>query len=177
LFYTLLIWVMAVSQQPSAAAPQISSSTRPQPLAGGAIETPHVTIETSVQSEPVTDGSRVALVVAITPKPKMHVYSPQQKDYIPVSIALDANPALTLQAPVFPKPQKMFFAPLKETQLVYSKPFKIVQNVVIRAVQPGTDEIRVAGRVRYQACDDAICYLPKDVPVSWVIRVKPSSVQ
>jgi hypothetical protein len=71
----------------------------------------------------------------------------------------------------------MFFAPLKEIQLVYSKPFRIVQNVDVTAPQPGPGEIRVAGRIRYQACDDAICYLPKVVPLSWVIRLKPSTVQ
>ena len=71
----------------------------------------------------------------------------------------------------------MFFAPLNETQLVYSKPFRIVQPVVVTIPRQRTDEIKLTGRIRYQACDDAICYLPKDVPVSWVIRLKPSTMQ
>jgi DsbC/DsbD-like thiol-disulfide interchange protein len=165
-----------MSQQPSAGAPTASSS-RLLPPAANVIETPHVTIAPGVEPAAVSSGSRVGLFLDVTPKPKMHVYSPEQKDYIPVSITLDGNPAVTAQKPVFPKAQKMFFAPLNETQLVYSKPFRIVQNVVVTAPQRRADEIKVTGRIRYQACDDAICYLPKEVPVSWVIRLKPSAMQ
>jgi hypothetical protein len=31
----------------------------------------------------------------------------------------------------------------------------------------------IKGTLRYQACDDTICYMPKNVPVSWSIRLKP----
>ena len=145
-------------------------------------ETPHLTLTTAVAGEAVAPGTRVSLLVDITPKPKMHVYAPQQKDYIPISITLDTNPALTAQRSVFPKPEKLFFAPLKETQLVYSKPFRIVLNVLLApALRTARDvsggELKATGRIRYQACDDAICYLPKDVPVSWTIRLKSAAVQ
>ena len=141
-----------------------------------------MTLTTAVGSEPVTPGTRLSLFVDVTPKPKMHVYAPQQKDYIPVSITLDANPAFTAQPAVFPKPEKFFFAPLEETQLVYSKPFRIVQSVLLTsALRTSTarsgGELKVTGRIRYQACDDAICYLPRDVPVSWTIRLKSAAVQ
>lgn len=130
----------------------------------------------------MTPGTRLSLFVDVTPKPKMHVYAPQQKDYIPVSITLDANPAFTAQPAVFPKPEKFFFAPLEETQLVYSKPFRIVQSVLLTsALRTSTamsgGVLKVTGKIRYQACDDAICYLPKDVPVSWTIRLKSAGVQ
>jgi hypothetical protein len=69
-------------------------------------------------------------VVDVTPKPKMHVYAPEQKDVIPVSLTLDpgefkAHPAQ------FPRPQKYFFKPLDETQLVFSTPFRIVQDITV----------------------------------------------
>jgi hypothetical protein len=145
---------------------------------GPSIETKHLTATLSTSHPVVATGVRVSLFIDIIPKPKMHVYSPQQKDYIPISIALDPNPAFKAERAIFPKPEKMFFAPLKETQLVYSKPFRVVQNVVLKSRQPDVvDEIKITGKLRYQACDDAICYLPKDVPVAWVIRLKSSAVQ
>ena len=140
---------------------------------GSSIETRHLTATLSNPASLGVPGGRVSLFVDITPKPKMHVYSPQQKDYIPISLTLDPNPAFTAERAVFPKPQKMFFAPLKETQLVYSKPFRIVQTVVLSSNPASVQEIKVTGKLRYQACDDAICYLPKDVPVSWMIGLKP----
>lgn len=114
----------------------------------------------------------------------MHVYSPQQENYIPVSIAVEANKAFRADEPVFPKAEKYFFAPLKETQLVYSKSFRIVQPVtlasasVLRAQgrQPGAT-LTIGGTLRYQACDDAICYLPKTLPISWRIELKSSPMQ
>ena len=139
-------------------------------------ETAHVVVETSFAAGP---RGRVSLFVDIAPKPKMHVYAPQQKDYIPVTLTVQPNPTLKFFPPVFPKPEKYFFAPLKETQLVYSKPFRIVQEIAL-ATMPAANEpaktgdgaITISGTLRYQACDDAICYLPKELPVSWTVTVK-----
>ena len=144
---------------------------------GPGIDTRHLTATLSAAQGVVAPGGRTSLFVDINPKPKMHVYSPEQKDYIPVSIALDANPAFKAERAVFPKPEKMFFAPLKETQLVYSKPFRIVQNIVLKPQSSNVGEIKITGTLRYQACDDAICYLPKDVPVSWTVRLKSATVK
>jgi DsbC/DsbD-like thiol-disulfide interchange protein len=171
----LLAGVLSLAQ-----ASAVQQRSTPSPPAAGlfdAIETPHVTIATDVQGDGPVGGSRVSLFVDIAPKPRMHVYAPEQKDYIPVSLTLDPNPAFSVQRAVFPKPEKLFFAPLKETQLVYSKPFRIVQDIVLKPQLANVESIKVTGKLRYQACDDAICYLPKNVPVSWTIRRKPASVQ
>ena len=55
---------------------------------------------------------------------------------------------------------------LKETQLVYSKPFRIAQDVTLK--EPSAP-LTIKGTVRYQACDDTICYRPTNVPVQWTI--------
>src|SRR4051794_40509243 len=46
-------------------------------------DTPHLRVKTSVGDTPVAAGSRVSLFVDVEPKPKMHVYAPEQKQYIP----------------------------------------------------------------------------------------------
>jgi hypothetical protein len=143
------------------------------------IDTPHLTLSLTASAGAAAPGGKVLLYLDIAPKAKMHVYAPQQKDYIPVAITLEPGPAFRVLPPVFPKPEKYFFAPLKETQLVYSKPFRIVQEIALATpsalreagIAPGTT-VTISGKVRYQACDDAICYLPKDLPVSWRITVK-----
>ncbi len=143
--------------------------------ASNTVDTPHVILATSVKGASASPGARVSLVIDVTPKPKMHVYSPLQKDYIPVSITLKPDTAYRAHPPVFPKAEKYFFAPLKETQLVYSKPFRIVQDVTLAS--SSDDTMTIEGTFRYQACDDAICYLPKTVPVSWTIALKQSAMQ
>ena len=132
------------------------------------VETRHLIATTSVRPDRIGPAGRASLVIEIAPKPKMHVYAPQQDTYVPVSIALKESRALRAQRPVFPKPEKYFFAPLKETQLVYSQPFKISIDVTL-ASSPATT-LKIEGSLRYQACDDQICYLPENVPVTWTLK-------
>ena len=160
-------------------APQQSAAPAPPALSPGSlasIDTPHLTISTSLKKTGAAAGNRVSLVIDLSPKPKMHVYAPGQKDYIPVTVTLASNPAYRALTPVFPKPAKYFFAPLKETQLVYSKPFRIVQDVVLEPAA-ASGSVTIAGTLRYQACDDAICYLPRNVPLSWTVPVKAPAIQ
>jgi hypothetical protein len=164
-------------RQPPMSRQDLSSSRN-------AIETPHITVTTSSPGTATVPGSRISLLIDIAPKPKMHVYSPLQETYIPVSIKLEPQRTFRALAPVFPKAEKYFFAPLKETQLVYSKPFRIVQEVTLASAAVLRDaghasggHVTVEGTLRYQACDDAICYLPRTVPVSWTIALKRSAMQ
>ena len=129
-------------------------------------ETQHLTVTPSVSAT----GTRVSLIVDIVPKPKMHVYSPEQKDYVPISLTLAATDGVKAGAPVFPKAEKYVFEALKETQLVYSKPFRIVQDVTL-ARAPADRRVTVKGTLRYQACDDRVCYMPQSVGVVWEIKV------
>ena len=75
-------------------------------------------------------------------------------------------------------PSPYFFAPLKETVQVFGKPFRITSVLTIgrspeveRRAAAG-DAIRVAGRLTYQACDDAVCYRSETMPVTWTIRLR-----
>lgn len=132
-------------------------------------DTRHLTLTTSARPRNVRHGARVSLFVDITPKPKMHVYSPEQKDVIPVALKLDPPAGVQIAAAKYPKPEQYFFAPLKETQLVYSKPFRLTQEIVVNSSSPPS--VTIKGTLRYQACDEAICYLPQTVPVSWTLAV------
>ena len=100
----------------------------------------------------------------------MHVYAPGQQDYLGVSLTLEKDEAFAAGAAKFPASEKLFFKPLNETQRVYSHPFRITQPVTIARPRGGT--VTVKGTLRYQACDDAVCYLPATVPLTWTIKIK-----
>jgi hypothetical protein len=143
------------------------------------VETPHIVLTTSSSDRAAAPGTRISLFLDVAPKPKMHVYTPEQKELIPISISLTDDGAFKTHAPKFPKSEKYFFEPLGETQLVYSKRFRIVQDVTI-ALTPAMRQrargsgatLTISGALRYQACDDKVCYMPKDVPVSWTIQLR-----
>ena len=145
------------------------------------IETAHLVVTTAASDARVAPGTRFSLFVAVAPKPKMHVYAPEQKDAIPVSVQIAAG-ELKAHPPVFPKPEKYFFKPLNETQLVYSKPFRVVQAVTIaltpairERARSGSGTVAITGTLQYQACDDAICYMPVTVPLTWTVALNPIS--
>ena len=102
--------------------------------------------------------------VTITPNPGIHVYAPGNPDYIPVSIAITAPRGVTVETARFPKAEDLFFAALGETLKVYSKPF--VVTVPIRADADGSIAATVAltGVLKYQACDDRVCFPPQSAP-------------
>lgn len=132
------------------------------------LETPHVSIALS-SSGTTRSGRPILLHADISPKPKMHVYAPGEKDQIPVDITLDRTPGITAGKTVFPPPEKYFFPPLKLTQLVYSKPFRLTVPVTLTKV-PAEGATTIKGTLTYQACDDAVCFIPKSVPVTWMLN-------
>ena len=128
---------------------------------------------TSASQDTVAPGERLSLAVDVAPKPKMHVYSPGQAGYIGITLTLDGDPAFTTAKPKYPAGEKIYMPLLKETQLVYAKPFRIAQDVVARPA-PGAAALTIKGTLRYQACDDTICYLPVNVPLAWTVKLASS---
>ena len=129
------------------------------------LETAHLTMATSSAAA----GKKVTLALDVTPKPKMHVYAPGQDGYIPISLKLDADTAFTAAKGKYPAGEKYFMPALNETQIVYGKPFRITQDVTVKTAS--REPVTIKGKVRYQACDDKICYLPVTIPVSWAIEI------
>ena len=149
---TLLLAVMLAGAAWQAPAPTNKVSTR------------HLEVAPSVSVK----AGKVSLVVDVSPKATMHVYSPEQKDYIPVSLKIETIAGVTTPPAEFPRAEKREFPALNETQLVYSKPFRITQPVEIRGAAPAT----IKGTLRYQACDETICYVPVNVPLTWTLPAK-----
>jgi DsbC/DsbD-like thiol-disulfide interchange protein len=148
-------------------AGSLAATQSPPSPPTAAIETAHLSLTTATN----VTGQRTWLVVDIAPKPKMHVYAPGEKDAIPVELTLDSNPAIKVGKAILPAPEKYFFPPLKLTQLVYSKPFRITQPItVIR--RPANEPLAITGTLQYQACDDAVCYVPKSVAVKWELKIR-----
>jgi hypothetical protein len=61
---------------------------------------------------------------------------------------------------------------------VYSKPFRLLQDVTILATPDvqktlaAMNSVTLTGALEYQACDDRICYNPARVPFSFTMAVK-----
>jgi hypothetical protein len=128
-------------------------------------------------------GHRVTLNVRVTPAPKMHVYAPGQKGYIPIALTLTADPAFKAHDVRFPASTTYVYEPLNETVQVYSTPFTLAQDVTIaltrdvRARALAGEILTIRGELEYQACDDKVCYRPETVPLEWKVRLSPIVVR
>ena len=148
---------------------------------GGALiaETNHLTVNASISDATVAPGERVSIVVVGTPRPTMHVYAPGKHDYQIVKLTIDPQPWLRTHATRYPPSEIYHFKPLDERVEVYSKPFRLVQDVTILATPEvqklltAMPTVTIAGAIEYQACDDKICYNPARVPISFTVAMKP----
>jgi AhpC/TSA family/Thiol:disulfide interchange protein DsbD, N-terminal len=148
------------------------------------------TRETTVQSDylsmkyysttdTVRPDLRFTLVADFTLPPKMHVYTPDVKDYIPIQWKIEDSPDYTAKPPEYPKGQLLMLPAIHEIVPIYQNSFRITQDVVMAGSNPlqpilnGDKTLKIRGELKYQACDDKICYLPQTVPLEWTLKVEP----
>jgi hypothetical protein len=126
----------------------------------------------------VRAGQRVALVLDVELKPKMHVYAPGVEGYIPIAWKMKESPAFAVHDVTLP-PSKMLHLPaINETVPVYQGKFRIERDITIAAegkVKPlvdGEGQFLVEGTLQYQACDDRMCYVPQELKVGWTFQLE-----
>ena len=147
----MLAWLVALALAVTQAAPK-------------SIETAHLAVTPVVGT---AKAGKVPLHLDVTPGPNMHVYAPGQPGYVAIVLTLDPDaPVRAAGKAKYPAGEKLFMPVLNETQLVYGKPFRITQDV---ALPKDTGPLTVKGSLRYQACDDKICYKPVTLAVSWTL--------
>ena len=137
-----------------------------------AAATPHLTMATSASVTAARRGATVRLFVDVIPDPKVHVYAPGAKDYIPIGLVMTPRSGVTVGKLAYPKSQDWYFEPLKEHVPVYEAPFRLEQMIALGQPLKAGDRLTVAGTVTYQACDDVVCFNPVSAPVSWTVTVK-----
>ena len=135
-------------------------------------ETTHLRVSASASPGHVRPGQRIALTLDIELKPSMHVYAPSVEGYIPIQWSMADNAAIVAKAVVSPKPQMLHLEAIDETLPVYSGRFRLMRDVNIAAGSKLKGEVTIEGTLRYQACDDRMCYVPKTVPLKWTVQVQ-----
>ena len=120
----------------------------------------------------VRAGGTARAALQITLPPQLHVQSNAPRDPALIPTELTFSPPAGVQATeiVFPKSTDFVQAGLAQPLAVFEHEFAIgVQIAVAEGTTPGT--IDVPGRLRYQACDDKVCYPPQTGEVHWTLTV------
>ena len=121
----------------------------------------------AVQGKPAI----VPLTFRVTAGYHINSNQPKSEFLIPTALKVAATTDIVIGKTTYPEGQDMSF-PFDPTEKlnVYTGDFKIdVQVRPLRSVQAGKYVVRAT--LKYQACDNAACYPPKQLPISFDVKI------
>jgi hypothetical protein len=117
---------------------------------------------------PVVKMAPAPVVTAVQGKPAT---VPLMFRVIPTALKVEATTDIVIGKTTYPEGQDMSFPFDPDEKLnVYTGDFKI--DVLVRplhSVQPGKYIVRAT--LKYQACDNGACYPPKQLPISFDVKI------
>ena len=137
----------------------------------------HVQLTVSSSDRSVLGGERVALSIDVDLKPGLHVYAPGVEGYIPIEWTMKPAEAASVLPASFPPSKMLHLAAIDETVPVYQGHFRLTREIQwapeakLKPLLDAGGQLTLEGALRYQACDDRLCYIPETVPVKWTFQV------
>lgn len=127
-----------------------------------------VTVRASLDAESYRFFQRLWLTVELTIAPGLHVYGqPLPAGYIPLCIAVAPIDGMVVGEPTWPAPQRYRVKGLDEEFFVYESQVKGALPVTLTE-EGGDQTLQVT--VRYQACSDTDCFVPRTVRVELPVK-------
>jgi hypothetical protein len=130
----------------------------------------------SLGTLPTVAGKRGAAVQAKIPlavDPGFHVNSnaPNEQYLIPLKLTWKQTGALEAGALVFPKPIQEKYDFSEKPLSVFTGKFDVTANFKVAANAPAGPGV-ATGQLRYQACNDKMCFPPKNIDISLPYQVQ-----
>lgn len=149
------------------------------------VDAPHLRLTLEQSDRNVVPGSRVTLIAEIELPSRVHVYAPGVQGYNPIQLTLK-GPGLELAPVTYPEPKILYLEAIREQVPVFEGKFRITQDATVpfshardglRAVFSSEKNISISGELKYQACDNKVCFPPTSVPVMWRLQVAPLDLE
>ena len=146
------------------------------------VEAPHLRLTLGQSDRTVVSGSRLNLNAEIELPPDVHVYSPGVTGYKPIQLVLHRSGGIEIEPAIYPSSKTLYLEAIKEQVPVFEGKFRITQDVTVTPSKPADAlrslvsaqrSISISGQLKYQACDQTVCYSPTSVPVSWQLQIIP----
>src|SRR5216683_6449686 len=134
---------------------------------GPAVKMAPAPVMTVKQGKPVT----VPLSFRVASGYHINSNKPKSDFLIPTVLKLEATTDIILGRTTYPEGQDMSFAFAPDEKLnVYTGDFQVDVLVrPLRSVEKGKYVVR--GTLKYQACDNSACYPPKQLPISFDVKI------
>ena len=133
------------------------------------VESKHLKVKLSHAPAAPKSGKKLRLTAEVELAPGMHVYAPGvPKPYMPIVINFPPAQTILRIGPVkFPAAKSVHLPAIDETVPVYSGTFPLSFDVTLKDPRSPAD---VTAELKYQTCDDRICYRPVTLPLTWHIE-------
>ena len=131
-----------------------------------------------VEYDGVHPGRTARAVLQVTLPEGLHTNSNKPRDPLLIPIALSVKPptGVSVAEIVYPVPQDLRQEGSDQPLAVFERDFAIgLQFAVGADVPPG--DVVLPGSLRYQACDEKVCYPPVTLNTSWTLKVVPRSTK
>jgi thiol:disulfide interchange protein len=131
-----------------------------------------ITVLPGEDGVPRGEVGRFAVQVSLGAGWHVNANKPKDANLIPTEIMLKPAPGLSVQEVVYPEPKALKLPGVDGELSTYGGAF--VVGVLLKAaddVAPG--ELQVDGSLKFQACDDMQCYMPKTLPFTFMVKISP----
>mgnify|MGYP000672200642 FL=1 len=128
----------------------------------------------TVEQQAIQPGQTVTLVLGVELPENIHVQSDEPRDpfVIPTLLTFTLPEGITVDEITYPESTDFLLEGWDEPLAVFEHEFTIAVRLALDTdVSPG--DIVVHGRLRYQACDDTVCFVPASAAVEWHLHVEP----
>ena len=131
-----------------------------------------------VETDGVHAGGPARAALQIRLPDRFHVNSNKPRDslLIPLVLSVQPPPGVTVTEIAYPEPTDLQQQGSGEPLSVYEREFAVGVSFDLAADLPLGD-VAVPAIIRYQACDETMCYAPVNLPTGWTLSVVPPSTQ
>jgi len=120
-------------------------------------------------------GGTVRLAVKVSLPESLHTQSnkPLDPTLIPTALTIDAPAGVTVDEIVYPPAVEFTQQGLDQPLMVFAHEFLIGVQVTL-GPGVGEGELALPAHLRYQACNDMMCFPPATADFAWTFRVVPA---
>jgi hypothetical protein len=117
-------------------------------------------------------GAKGTVTLRVKLPGTVHVQSdkPLDKSLIPTVLTIAPPPGVKVEKIVYPAATKLKQEGQSQPLTVFGPEFTITVHLAV-AADAVAGELSVPGQLRYQACDEFMCYPPKRADTKWAIRI------
>jgi thiol:disulfide interchange protein DsbD len=132
---------------------------------------PRATVTPFVESD-ATAGATVRLALSVALPETLHVQSDRPRDpsLIPTVLTVETPAGVRVTNLIYPEPSDFTLEGETEPLAVFDHQFVVGAEVQL-APALAVGDLTIPGRLRYQACDDKVCFQPRTESFEWQVRV------